>query len=163
MSVALLRKANSRFLYSSFLFVQFSLFFQLNKPICYAILNEKHCWRLLMKENILLDKTLDFAASIVLFYEDYSKSRKDTTIAKQLLRSATSIGANLNEAIYGNSKADFISKLHICLKETSESIYWLTLLHKTKLVDDRANDWIANAEEIKRILISSLNTAKGNK
>ena len=56
---------------------------------------------------------------------------KDTTIAKQLLRSATSIGANLNEAVYGNSKADFISKMHIALKETGESIYWLTLLNRT--------------------------------
>ncbi len=116
-----------------------------------------------MKENILLDKTLDFAANIVLFYEEYSKTKKDTAIAKQLLRSATSIGANLNEAVFGNSKADFISKLHICLKETSESIYWLKLLHKTKLIDDRAIGFLESAEEIKRILISSLNTAKENK
>ena len=73
----------------------------------------------------LLEKSLDFATAVVLFYEAYSKSRKETTIAKQLLRSATSIGANINEAVYGNSKADFISKLHIALKETGESIYWL--------------------------------------
>ena len=71
----------------------------------------------------LLDKSLDFETQIVLFYEAFSKSIKDTTIAKQLLRSATSIGANINEAVYGNSKADFISRLHIALKETSESIY----------------------------------------
>ena len=64
----------------------------------------------------LLDKSLDFSSQIVLFYEMFSKSKKDTTIAKQLLRSATSIGANINEAVYGNSKADFISKLHISLK-----------------------------------------------
>ncbi|MBE6718292.1 MAG: four helix bundle protein [Ruminococcaceae bacterium] len=51
----------------------------------------------------LLDKSLDFATQIVLFYEEFSKSKKDTTIAKQLLRSATSIGANINEAVYGNS------------------------------------------------------------
>lgn len=65
----------------------------------------------------LLDKSLDFATKIILFYEEYSKSKKDTTIAKQLLRSATSVGANINEAIYGNSKADFVSKLHIHLKK----------------------------------------------
>ena len=82
----------------------------------------------------LLEKSMDFAAQIVLFYEDFSKSKKDTTIAKQLLRSATSVGANINEAIYGNSKADFISKLHISLKETGESIYWLTLLKRTNLI-----------------------------
>ena len=82
----------------------------------------------------LLEKSMDFATQIVLFYEEFSKSKKDTTIAKQLLRSATSVGANINEAIYGNSKADFISKLHISLKETGESIYWLTLLKRTNLI-----------------------------
>lgn len=66
----------------------------------------------------LLEKSLDFATKVTLFYEDYSKEKKETTIAKQLLRSATSVGANINEAIYGCSKADFISKLHISLKET---------------------------------------------
>ena len=65
----------------------------------------------------LLDKSLDFATQIVLFYEEFSKSKKDTTIAKQLPRSAASIGANINEAVYGNCKADFISKLHILLKK----------------------------------------------
>ena len=79
-------------------------------------------------ESPLINKSLDFATQIVIFYEASSKSKKDTTIAKQLLRSSTSVGANLNEAIYGNSKPDFISKLHISLKEISESIYWLTLL-----------------------------------
>ena len=66
----------------------------------------------------LLDKSRDFATQIVLVYEAFSKTRKDTTITKQLLRSTTSIGANINEAVYGNSKADFISKLHISLKAT---------------------------------------------
>ena len=111
----------------------------------------------------LLEKSLDFATQIVLFYEVFSKTRKDTTIAKQLLRSATSIGANINEAIYGNSKADFISKLHISLKETGESIYWLTLLKRTKLIDYNFEDLLSLAEEIKRMLIASLNTAKENK
>ena len=110
----------------------------------------------------LLDKSLDFATQIVLFYEEFSKSKKDTTIAKQLLRSATSIGANINEAVYGNSKADFISKLHISLKETSESIYWLKLLKNTKLVSYDFDSLLSLAEEIKRMLIASLNTAKEN-
>ena len=110
----------------------------------------------------LLEKSLDFATQIILFYEDFSKTKKDTTVAKQLLRSATSIGANINEAVYGNSKADFISKLHISLKETGESIYWLTLLSRTKLIDYPFDELISLAEEIKRMLIASLNTAKGN-
>ena len=111
----------------------------------------------------LFDKSLDFATQIVLFYEEFSKSKKDTTIAKQLLRSATSVGANINEAIYGNSKADFISKLHISLKETGESIYWLTLLKRTSLMEYNYDESISLAEEIKRMLIASLNTAKENK
>ena len=110
----------------------------------------------------LLDKSLDFATQIVLFYEEFSEVKKDTTIAKQLLRSATSIGANINEAVYGNSKADFISKLHISLKETGESIYWLTLLKRTKLIDYNFDSLLSLAEEIKRMLIASLNTAKEN-
>lgn len=111
----------------------------------------------------LLDKSLDFATQVVLFYEDFSKTKKDTTIAKQLLRSATSVGANINEAIYGNSKADFISKLHISLKETGESIYWLTLLKRTNLIEYNFDELLSLAEEIKRMLIASLNTTKENK
>ena len=110
----------------------------------------------------LLDKSIDFATQIVLFYEEFSKTKKDTTITKQLLRSATSVGANINEAIYGNSKADFISKLHISLKETSESIFWLKLLKNTKLVNYDFDSLLSLAEEIKRMLIASLNTAKEN-
>ena len=110
----------------------------------------------------LLDKSLDFATQIVVFYEEFSKTKKDTTVAKQLLRSATSVGANINEAVYGNSKADFISKLHISLKETGESIYWLKLLKNTKLVNYDFDSLLSLAEEIKRMLIASLNTAKEN-
>lgn len=113
-------------------------------------------------ESPLLNKSLDFATQIVLLYEDYSKFKKDTTIAKQLLRSATSVGANINEALYGNSKPDFIAKLHISLKEVSESIYWLKLLNNTKIFDYDYNSAIDLAEEIKRMLISSINTAKKN-
>ena len=108
----------------------------------------------------LLDKSLDLATKVVLFYEVFSKAKKDTTIAKQLLRSATSIGANINEAVYGNSKADFIAKLHIALKETGETIYWLTLLRRTALIDYDYKELVSLAEEIKKMLIASLNTAK---
>ncbi len=79
-----------------------------------------------------------------------------------MLRSATSIGANLNEAVYGNSKADFISKLHISLKETGESIYWLNLLKRTRIIEYDFDKLISLSEEIKRMLIASLNTAKNN-
>ena len=75
----------------------------------------------------------------------------------------STVGANINEAVYGNSKADFIAKLHISLKETGESIYWLTLLKRTKLIDYGFDHLLSLAEEIKRILIASLKTAKGEK
>lgn len=111
----------------------------------------------------LLNKSMDFATEIVLFYEAFSKKHKDTTIAKQLLRSATSVGANINEAIYGNSKADFVSKLHISLKEVGESIYWLTLLKRTNLFEYDYDRLLSLGEEIKRMLVASLNTAKNTK
>ena len=113
-------------------------------------------------DSPLSNKSLEFATQIVLFYEQYAKSKRDTTIAKQLLRSATSVGANINEAIYGNSKLDFIAKLHISLKEVSESIYWLTLLRNTKLFEYDYDVSIKLAEVIKKMLISSINTAKNN-
>lgn len=113
-------------------------------------------------ESPLLNKSLEFATQIVIFYEEYAKSKRDTTIAKQLLRSSTSVGANINEAIYGNSKSDFISKLHISLKEVSESIYWLTLLRNTNLFEYDYDKSLKLAEEIKSMLISSINTAKKN-
>ena len=109
----------------------------------------------------LLEKSLDFATCTVIFYESFIKSRKDTTIAKQLLRSGTSVGANINEAVYGSSKADFICKLHIALKEMGESIYWLTLLKRTALFEYDYDKILVLAEEIQRMLIASINTAKG--
>lgn len=113
-----------------------------------------------MKESILHNKAIDFAANIVNFYEDFLLLKKDNTIAKQLLRSATSIGANLNEATFGNSKADFISKLHIALKECSESLYWLELLKRANYKIDNLDNLINSCNEIKALLISSINTAK---
>lgn len=112
-----------------------------------------------MQESVLAEKSLEFATQIVLIFQSYGKQHKDTTIMKQLLRSGTSIGANINEAVFGNSKADFIAKLHIALKECSGSIYWLKILKNTQLIDN-AQGLIKLAEEIKAMLISSLNTAK---
>ena len=115
-----------------------------------------------MKENLLIDKSIAFAARIVKLHQHLIKNKKETVISKQIVRSGTSIGANINEAVYGNSKADFISKLHISLKETGESIYWLTLLKRTNLIEYNFDGLLSIAEEIKRMLIASLNTAKEN-
>ena len=79
------------------------------------------------------------------------------------MRSGTSIGANINEANYGQSKADFIAKLHIALKETAETEYWLRLLMMSEYITcEMGNSLLNDCLEIKRILISSINTAKNN-
>ena len=91
-------------------------------------------------------------------------SEEETVISKQIIRSATSIGANANEAIYGQSKADFISKLQISLKETAETEYWLRLLILSDYITDKeGNSLLDDCLEIKRILISTLKTAKDHK
>lgn len=81
-----------------------------------------------MKENVLIDKSVLFAARIVKLNKYLVKEKKEYVISKQIVRSGTSIGANINEANYGQSKADFISKMHIALKETAETEYWIRLL-----------------------------------
>ena len=110
-----------------------------------------------MRESILHEKTLQFAADVVKFYEKFLLLKKDNTIAKQLVRAATSIGANLNEATYGNSKADFIAKLHIALKECSESLYWLQLIDKIGYDLENINSLIKECEAIKAMLIKKSN------
>ena len=91
------------------------------------------------------------------------KDKRETVISKQIVRSGTSIGANINEANYGHSKADFIAKLHIALKETAETEYWLKLLMLSEyLTVDMGKSLLNDCLEIKRILIASINTAKGN-
>ena len=114
-----------------------------------------------MKENILIDKSIDFGARIVKLYRYLVKTQHEAVLSKQILRSGTSIGANINEAQYGNSKADFIAKLHIALKETAETEYWLHLLLKSDYLEENiASSMLNDCLEIKRILIASINTAK---
>ena len=116
-----------------------------------------------MKENALIDKSIAFAARIMKLHRYLIKSKKETIISKQIVRSGTSIGANINEANYGQSKADFISKLHIALIETAETEYWLKLLVVSEYVSAEMGDsLLKDCVEIKRILIASINTAKEN-
>ncbi len=111
----------------------------------------------------MIDKSIDFGARIVKLHRYLVQTKHETVLSKQILRSGTSIGANVNEAQYGNSKADFIAKLHIALKETAETEYWLNLLKKSDYLDeDMAASVLNDCLEIKRMLISSINTAKGN-
>ena len=113
--------------------------------------------------SILLDKSLHFAAKIVKLYQYLSGEKKESIISKQLIRSATSIGANANEAVYGVSRADFIAKLQISLKETAETEYWLRLLMLSDyLAPEQGSPLLEECLEIKRILIATLRTAKEN-
>ncbi len=115
------------------------------------------------KENPLLDKSLHFAARIIKLNKHLVKEKHESIISKQIIRSATSIGANANEAIYGQSKADFIAKLHISLKETAETEYWLRLLILSEYITEaEGNSLLNDCLEIKKILIATLNTAKTN-
>ncbi len=115
-----------------------------------------------MKDNILTEKSIDFAARIMNLYK-FLMDKKEFTVSKQVIRSGTSIGANINEANYAQSSADFISKLHIALKECAETEYWIKLLHKAEYVSDSQKDsLLLDCIEIKKILIASINTAKNN-
>ena len=115
------------------------------------------------QNSVLLDKSLKFAARIVKLQRYLVKEKREAVISKQIIRSATSIGANANEAIYGISKSDFIAKLQISLKETAETEYWLRLLILSEYIsEDLGKSLLNDCLEIKRILISTLNTAKEN-
>ena len=116
------------------------------------------------QDSVILAKSLKFAARIVKLYQYLTKEKHETVISKQIIRSGTSIGANANEAIYGVSKSDFIAKLQISLKETAETEYWLRLLVMSEyLSEPEGQSMIADCLEIKRILVSTLKTAKENR
>ena len=116
-----------------------------------------------MKENILLEKSFDFAVRIVNLYKHITNNKKEYILSKQLLRSGTSIGANVTEAQRGQSKADFTAKMAIALKEAYETEYWLRLLYKTEYMNAIEYDSIhKDIEEIICLLISICKTA-GNK
>lgn len=116
-----------------------------------------------MKENVLIEKSIDFGARIVKLHRYLVREKRETILSRQILRSGTSIGANIHEAQYGNSKADFIAKLHIALKETAETEYWLHVLEKSGYLEaNMASSLLRDCLSIKRILISSINTAKEN-
>ncbi len=112
-----------------------------------------------MKESILKTKAFNFSIKIINSYNKFLIEKNDKTIAKQLLRSSTSIGANINEAFYAISRADFISKLHISLKECGETLYWLELL-KNVNTSENFNELINDCKELRALLIKSIKTAK---
>jgi len=116
-----------------------------------------------VKENPLLEQSLNFAADIIKLQKYLLKEKHETIISKQIIRSSTSIGANINEANYASSKPDFISKMHISLKECAETEYWIRLLEKSEYIPkDYSNVLLNKCISIKKMLVSSINTIKKN-
>ncbi len=103
--------------------------------------------------NIIQQKSFEFAIRIVNVYKFLNSEKKEYVLSKQLLRSGTSIGANIEESIGGQSNKDFLSKISIAYKETRETIYWLKLLQATDyLQENEALSLLTDAEEICKIL-----------
>ncbi len=111
-------------------------------------------------ESPLILKSKQFALNIIKVCNLVKSEKRESVLTNQLIRSGTSIGANIREAFYGHGRADFIAKLQIALKECSESEYWLELLIESGYCDD--NSVLGQCVELKKILISSINTAKRN-
>ena len=108
----------------------------------------------------LQDKSKAFALQIIRVCNEVKEKKRESVLTNQLIRSGTSVGANIREAFYAHGKADFIAKLQIALKECSESEYWLELLIESGYYDDRAI--LEQCIEVKKLLIASINTAKNN-
>ena len=115
-----------------------------------------------MKENKLADLSMEFSVQIIQLVKDL-KAKHESVIANQIGRSGTSIGANIYEANYAQSKRDFISKLEIALKEASETGYWLELLYRSGFLDESAYTALnRQCATIRVMLIASCKTAKDN-
>ncbi|MBR6509957.1 MAG: four helix bundle protein [Clostridia bacterium] len=108
-----------------------------------------------MKNNIIETKSFDFAVRIVNLYKYLTEIKKEFVLSKQLLRSGTSIGANISEAERGQSKADFYAKMSIALKEANETYYWIRLLYQTEYLNQEQFESIENnIKEIIALLMS---------
>ncbi len=116
-----------------------------------------------MSNSSLRDKSKEFAKQIVILCRNIKSNFKESVLTNQLLRSGTSIGANIHEAQYAQGKKDFISKLEIAQKECYETEYWLELLFETGYIQESEYKPIQNdCGAIRRMLISSINTTKSN-
>ena len=117
-----------------------------------------------MKENIIVEKSLDFAVRIVNLRKYLIKEHNEYVMSKQLLRCGTSIGANVAEAQRGQSKADFIAKMTIALKEANETEYWLRLLYRTQYLSKEQYESInIDIQELLGLLVSICRTGSANK
>ena len=136
--------------------IRYSLF-----TITYGSREARKGTRRQMTESIMFTKSKAFALRVVRLYK-YLRDRKESVIAKQMLRAGTSIGANIAESRYAQSKADFAAKLQIALKEAAETQYWLELLRDAELVrsDKAFTSLCDDCTELIKLLTSSVKTAK---
>lgn len=115
-----------------------------------------------MKENVIKVKSFAFAVRVVKLAKYLQADKKEYVLSKQVLRSGTAIGALVREAEHAQSKADFISKMSIALKEANETLYWLDLLHETDYLSDPSHASIrSDSEELVKLLVSIVKTSKG--
>ena len=113
--------------------------------------------------NITQEKSFDFAVRVVKLYRYLCEEKKEYVLSKQLLRSGTSIGANVEEALQAQSKRDFLNKTNIALKEANESLYWIRLLFVTEYLDEKQAESItADCRELIALLVSTVKTTKSN-
>jgi len=116
-----------------------------------------------MTESILKIKSFDFALKVIQIYKEIIKTHKEYVLSKQFLRSGTSTGALVREAEFAQSKADFITKFSIGLKEANETEYWLLLLEKSGYISQKtASKLISANKELTSILVASIKTAKAS-
>lgn len=114
------------------------------------------------KENVIVEKSKSFALRIIRLYRYLCSEKNEYILSKQLLRSGTSIGANVKEAIRGQSKADFYAKMNISLKEASETEYWLELLHESGYFEKKPFVSIyEDCQELIKILVTITKSQKG--
>lgn len=114
-----------------------------------------------MSDNVILDKSYDFAVRIVRVYQHLSHEKKEFVLSEQVLRSGTSIGANVEEAVGGSSKKDFLFKMKLAYKEARETSYWLRLLKDTDFIDEKGFDSIHDdCEELLKLVYSIIKSSK---
>lgn len=114
-----------------------------------------------MKENVIKDKSFAFAVDIVNLYKNLAYQKKEYVMSRQLLKSGTSVGANVREAEFAQSKPDFTNKMSISLKEANETDYWIDLLHATDFLDlEEFEKYKPKSQEMLRLLVSIVKTSK---
>ncbi|MHB8260412.1 MAG: four helix bundle protein [Bacteroidia bacterium] len=113
------------------------------------------------KGNVIVDKSFEFSLEIIDLYK-FLKDNNEFVLSKQVLRSGTSVGANVEEAVGAFSKRDFTAKMGIALKEARETRYWLRLLNKSQIVKCELTENIKKAEELVNILTAIVKTSQSN-